>query len=79
MNRSKLLKVSLYSIIISAVIFVINYFFYHFVTDDGITTTWHPEPGKPFVSDLIGQLGVLMMFLSITTLLFALIFYKKED
>lgn len=79
MNRKSLLKVSLYSLIISVVIFVINYFFYHFVTDDGITTTWQPEAGKPFVADLIGQLGVLMLFLSVATLLIGLICYKKED
>ena len=79
MNRKNLLKVSLYSLIISAVIFVINYFFYHFVTDDGITITWQPEAGKPFVADLIGQLGVLMLFLSIATLLIGLICYNKED
>jgi hypothetical protein len=79
MNRKNLLKVSLYSFISSAVIFVINYFFFHFVTDDGITTTWQPEPGKPFVADLIGQLGVSMLFLSIATLMIGLICYKKED
>jgi hypothetical protein len=79
MSRKNLLKVSLYSLIISVVIFVINYFFFHFVTDDGITTTWHPEAGKPFVADLIGQLGVLMLFFSIATLMIGLICYKKED
>jgi hypothetical protein len=76
MSRKNLLKVSLYSLIISVVIFVINYFFFHFVTDDGITTTWHPEAGKPFVADLIGQLGVLMLFLAIATLMIGLICYK---
>jgi hypothetical protein len=79
MSQKNLLKVSLYSLIISVVIFVINYFFFHFVTDDGITTTWHPEAGKPFVADLIGQLGVLMLFFSIATLMIGLICYKKED
>ena len=79
MSRKNLLKVSLYSLIISVVIFVINYFFFHFVTDDGITKTWHPEAGKPFVADLIGQLGVLMLFFSVATLMIGLICYKKED
>jgi hypothetical protein len=79
MNRKNLLKVSLYSFVSSAIIFVINYFFFHFVTDDGITTTWQPEAGKPFVADLIGQLGVSMLFLAIATLMIGLICYKKED
>ena len=59
MNKEKLNKLSLYCLIISAVVFIINYFFYHFVTDEGISLTWNPEPGKPFVSDLIGMLAVL--------------------
>ena len=79
MNRKNLLKVSLYSFISSAVIFVINYFFFHFVTDNGISLEWQPEAGKPFVADLIGQLGVSMLFLAIATLMIGLVCYKKED
>jgi hypothetical protein len=77
MNRQKLLKLSLYCAIISVITFIINYFFYHFVTDDGISLTWNPEPGKPFVSDLIGQLAVLFLFASIMILLITHIFYPK--
>ena len=77
--RQKFLKLSLYSLIISAVIFVINYFFYHFVTDDGITSTWQPEAGKPFVADLIGIFAVLFLFASAMSLLIALIFYNKKE
>ena len=79
MNRKNLLKLSLYSFISSAVIFIINYFFFHFVTDNGISLEWQPEPGKPFVADLIGQLGVLMLFLAIASLMIGLVCYKKED
>ena len=78
MNRDKFLKLSLYCAIISVVIFIINYFFYHFVTDDGISLTWNPEPGKPFVSDLIGMFAVLFLFASVMSLLIAHIFYPKE-
>ena len=76
--RKKLLKFSLISFIISAVVLAINYFFYHFVTDDGITLTFHEEPGKPFVADLIGQLGVLFLFSAAVSLMAALIFFPKE-
>ena len=38
--KNKLLKLSMWQGIIAAVVFVINYFFYHFVTDNGITLTW---------------------------------------
>ena len=76
--RKKLLKFSLCQFIISAVVFAINYFFYHFVTDDGITFTFHEEAGKPFVADLIGQLGVLFLFSAIASLIAAFIFFDKN-
>ena len=51
--KKKLLKLSLITLIIGISVMLIAYFFFHFVTDDGITLTWHPEAGKPFVTDLI--------------------------
>ena len=79
MMRKKLLKLSMWQGIIAAVVFVINYFFYHFVTDEGITLVWQAEAGKPFVADLIGQLGVLFIFGSAISLLCAFILYDKND
>ena len=76
--RKKMQKFSLAQLIIAAVVFVINYFFFHFVTDAGITTVWQPEPGKPFVSNLIGTLGTLFLFGSATALLASLILTDKE-
>ncbi len=78
MNRKNCMKLSLCSFISSAVVFVINYFFFHFVTDNGISAVWQPEAGKPFVADLIGQLGVSLLFLAIASLMVALIFFPKE-
>ena len=77
--RKKLLKFSLCEFIISAVVFAINYFFYHFVTDEGITFTFHEEPGKPFVADLIGQLGVLFLFSAAVSLMAAFILCDREN
>ena len=77
--RNKLLKLSMWQGIIAAVVFVINYFFYHFVTDEGITLVWQAEAGKPFVADLIGNLGVLFIIGSIVTLLSAYILCDKND
>ena len=79
MTRNKLLKFSLYSIIIAAIIFVINYFFYHFLTDDGFTTIFQEEAGKPFVANLIGQLGTLFVFLSGASLLAAFVIFDKKN
>ncbi len=77
--KNKLFKLSMWQGIIAAGIFVINYFFYHFVTDEGISLVWQPEAGKPFVADLIGQLGVLFLFGSIVSLLCAYILCDKKD
>ena len=77
--KNKFLKLSLWMIIIAAVIFIFNYFFFHFVTDSGISLTWNPEPGKPFVSNLIGTLGVLFVFGSAVSLMLALIVFNDEE
>ena len=76
--RKKLFKLSLVQIICAAVVFVINYFFFHFVTDEGITLTWQPEPGKPYVAMYIGVLATLFVFGSAVSLISALIFTEKE-
>lgn len=76
--KKKLLKLSLVFIITAAIVFVINYFFFHFVTDSGITLTWQPEAGKPFVADLIGNLGVLCIFGSLLSLFAALILFGED-
>ena len=74
----KLLKLSLIFLICALCVFVINYFFFHFVTDDGISLKWQPEAGKPFVADLIGQLGVLFIFASAVSFICAKVFDDKE-
>jgi len=78
MNKKNFLKLSLYTGIISVIVFIINYFFYHFVTDDGISLTFNEEPGKPFVANLIGYFAVMFLFASVISLLIAHIFYPKD-
>ena len=80
--RSKLFRLSLAQLIAAAITFIINYFFYHFVTDSGITTVWQAEAGKPFVSLLIGILATLFLFGAATSALMAFILFdnnKSED
>ena len=77
MNKKTLLKFSLINLIIGLVIFAISYFTFHFVTDEGITLTWHPEAGKPFVTDMIAQLGVLFIFASAISFIASIVFFKK--
>ena len=77
--KKKLLKLSLITFLIGLLVFAIDYFFFHFVTDEGIKLIWHPEAGKPFVTDLIGQLGVLFFFSSAMSLICAYVFFGKEE
>lgn len=79
MTKKKLLKLSLVCLIIGLAVLAIAYFFFHFVTDEGITLTWHPEAGKPFVTDLIGMLGVLFIWSSAMSLISAFIFFGKGE
>ncbi len=79
MNKKNLLRLSLITLIIGLIVLAIAYFFFHFVTDDGITFTWHPEAGKPFVTDLIGIFGVLFIWSSAMSLISALVFFKDEN
>lgn len=78
MNRKNLLKLSLITLIIGLIVLAIAYYFFHFVTDDGFTLTFHEKAGKPFVTDLIGFFGVLFIWSSAMSLISALIFFKKE-
>ena len=79
MNRKNLIKLSIISFAISAFVLVFDYFFYHYFTSEGFTNIFHKEPMKPFVSDLIGQLGVLFFFFSIVSLLIAFVCCKKQE
>lgn len=79
MNRTNLLKVSIISFISSALVLTFNYFFFHYFTSEGFTSVFYKEVQKPFVADLIGQLGILLLFFSIVTLIIALVCYKKQN
>ena len=79
MNRKKFLKLSLITFLIGVFVLAVAYFFFHFVTDEGITLTWHPEAGKPFVTELIGNFAVLFLFASVMSLLIAFLFCEKQQ
>lgn len=76
--RKRLNKMAIVCLIIAVVVFIINYFVFHYVTDAGITLEWQPEAGKPFLADLIGILGANMVFASIISALSAKILCKKN-
>jgi len=76
-NRKNLMTLSVISGIVGLIVEAIAYFFFHFVTDTGITG-WHEEVGKPFVTDMIGIFGVLLIFACVVFLMIALVCYPKQ-
>ena len=79
MTRKKLFKLSLITLAIGLGLLAVAYFFFHFVTDAGVTFKWNPEPGKPFVTDMIGQLAVLFLFSSSISALSAVVLFDKDN
>ena len=79
MNKNSLRKFSLYCLIIGVIIFIISFFMFHFVTDEGIVSEFQKEAGKPFVANLIGMLGVLLLFTSFISLLISKIFFSEDN
>lgn len=77
-TRKRLFKLGVIFLILALVVFAINYYVFHYVTDEGLTLTWHEEAGKPFVTDLIGQLGTLLTFGSISSFLVGAVVFKKD-
>ena len=79
MTRQKLFKFSLINLAIGIALLAIAFFFFHFVTDTGITTVFQKEAGKPFVTMLIGVFAVLFVFASAISALAALVFTDKTN
>ena len=78
-TKQKLFKLSLITLAIGLGLLAIAYFFFHFVTDSGVSFKWNPEAGKPFVTDMIGQLAVLFLFASSMSAISALVFFGKDE
>jgi len=76
--KKKFLKLSLITLIVGVVFLVLAFFTFHFVTDEGITLVWHPEAGKPYVTELIGDFGLLNLVVSFVSLLISFIFFGDK-
>ena len=79
MNKKNLLKFSWITLVIGLCVLAVAYFFFHFVTDEGIQFIWRPEVEKWYVTLLIGMFGVLFVFASAISCLSALLFFKTEE
>ena len=77
--KRKLLKLSLITLIIAICVMAFSFYFFHFVTDQGFTLTYHKEAGKPFIANMLGTFGTLFLFSSIMSALIACIFYNDKE
>ena len=79
MNKKQLQKLSLICLIIGVVVMLLTFYCFHFVTDEGLTLTYHEEAGKPFVTDMLGVFGVLFLFASAMSFIVSLVKYGGND
>lgn len=75
----KLLKLSLITFIVGVVFLVLAFFAFHYLTDTGISTVWRPEADKPYVTELLGDFGIINIATAFISLLIYFIFAKKQD
>lgn len=77
MNQ-KLKKLSVRCFLLAVVLLVLSYFCFHFLTDGGFTLQWQPEAGKPFVTEMLGDLAVLFLFGGIFSRMAADILFPEQ-
>ena len=77
--KQKFKKLSIQCFVLALVLFALSFVLFHFLTDSGFTTVWQPEAGKPFVTDMIGQLGVLLLFAAIMCRLAGKILFAEKE
>ena len=76
--RKKCNILAAWAFVLALADFALSYVCFHYLTDSGFTTIWQPEAGKPFVTDLLGNLGVLLLFAAIMSLLVGKIFFRDK-
>lgn len=77
--KQKCRKLSLWCFVLALGIFALSYFLYHYTLPGGaITFVWQPQPGKPFVTNMLAMLGVQFLFGSIMSLLVGKIFFPEK-
>ena len=76
--KQKLKKLSIQCFVLALVLFALSFVMFHFLTDSGFTTVFQQEAGKPFVTEMTADLGVLFFFSGILCRMIAKIFFPDE-
>lgn len=86
-TRKKFFKLAIIFAVLCAVFFVLNYFCYHYTDDSNsdqpgegrfFFTSYHEDCRKPFITDLLGQMGCFWLFAAVTCLLIATVVIDKD-
>ena len=76
--RKKCVKFGVICLVLAVLVIALSYVMFHHMTDSGFTSQWQPEPGKPFVTEMVADLGVLLLCNGILSLLAGRIFFPEE-
>lgn len=76
--KQKFKKLSAWCFALAVVLFILSFALFHFLTDSGFTTVFQQEAGKPFVTEMVADLGVLFLFSGILCRMIAKIFFPGE-
>ena len=78
--KEKFKKLSTWCIVLALAIFAFSYVLYHYATPEGIIgTVFRQQPGKPFVTQLWANLGVMFLFGGILCRMIAKIFFSDKS
>lgn len=75
---NKFLKLSLITFITGALFLILAFFAFHYLTDAGISTVWQQEANKPYITELLGDFGIINISASFISLVIHFVFNKKE-
>lgn len=76
--KKKFKKLSVRCFVLAVVLFALSFVLFHFLTDNGFTTVFQQEAGKPFVTEMVADLSVLFLFSGILCQMIAKIFCSDE-
>ena len=77
MNRKKLVLLSIVCLLLALAVFYLDFWIYHYITPEGtVSPVFRQEVGKPLITQLLGNLGVMFLFSSLMSMVLAIIFGK---
>ena len=76
--KKKFEKLSWITLTVGIFFLILAFFSFHFLTDAGISTSWHSKAQKPFVTELLGDFAILNLAAAFISFLVSRIFFQEE-